>query len=147
MTLVALLLFVVQPIPFSHRQHAAAKLECSDCHTMPGTGERAGLPATGVCMSCHSIVKKDAPAIRRLAEYFVKNDAVAWVRVYRLPDFVFFSHAKHAKAKVDCSDCHGPVHKRVVLTAEKPATKMSFCVDCHKSKKASIECNLCHELK
>ena len=66
-------------------------------------------------------------------------------RVYEAPDFVFFSHARHAAANVDCKDCHGDVMQQEVVQAQQ-AVKMKWCVDCHKSKKASIVCTNCHEL-
>ena len=65
--------------------------------------------------------------------------------VYVLPDFAFFSHAKHAAAKVTCETCHGDVWKQATI---QPVLlmKMSACVDCHKTKQATIVCNKCHDL-
>ena len=138
-----------QPLPFSHKQHAAEKIQCSVCHEMPGSGERAGLPSTELCMACHRQVKKESPAIRRLAEYHQKQEAVPWTRIYQLPDFVFFSHARHlkgVKGAVGCDTCHGPVEKRQLLWQEKPIS-MAACMDCHRLKRASIACHLCHIVK
>jgi hypothetical protein len=67
------------------------------------------------------------------------------VRVYKVPDFVFFSHATHVNGKVACAECHGPVERREVLSAE-VTHKMSTCMDCHVTRKAANECHLCHEL-
>lgn len=135
-----------QPIPFSHRQHAVEKLKCALCHEVAGTGERAGFPSTELCMACHQQVKKESAAVGRLAEYHAKQEPVPWARVYKLPDFVFFSHARHLRAKADCVTCHGPVQTRDALWQEKEIT-MAACVECHKQKRASIACHLCHELK
>lgn len=66
-------------------------------------------------------------------------------RVYELPEFVFFSHAKHATGKVQCKSCHGDVLRQDTVNAEQPL-KMKWCVDCHKQTKATIVCNNCHEL-
>jgi hypothetical protein len=66
-------------------------------------------------------------------------------RVYKLADFVVFSHARHAAAKVECGRCHGPVYEREQLTAE-VSHSMKACVDCHKQTKATIVCTACHEL-
>jgi hypothetical protein len=66
-------------------------------------------------------------------------------RVYKIPDFVTFSHAKHGAAKVECAACHGPVMERDAQAREVPVT-MKACVDCHKAKGASVSCNFCHEL-
>jgi hypothetical protein len=66
-------------------------------------------------------------------------------RTYQVPDFVFFSHAKHTAAKVECASCHGMVYETELA---KPATlpRMDACVDCHKSRGATIVCTACHEL-
>jgi glucose dehydrogenase len=119
-----------QPVPFSHRIHAGARIGCQSCHPGATTAARAGLPDAAKCMQCHPSMKKDVSAIE-------------WVRVYRVPDFVSFSHQKHAGAH--CSTCHGPVESRDVLMKE-VSTGMVACMDCHRQKKASVACNVCHEL-
>jgi Cytochrome c7 and related cytochrome c len=65
--------------------------------------------------------------------------------VYVLPDFVFFSHAKHAAAKIGCDRCHGDVWQQAVIRPVL-AMKMSACVDCHKARQATVVCTKCHEL-
>jgi hypothetical protein len=92
-------------------------------------------------MACHQAVKKDSAAIRQLSA--LPRDARPFARKAALPDFVFFSHGRHALAKISCSSCHGAGRE-----AGEPElhAKMKFCVDCHKEKRASIACNLCHEL-
>ena len=68
-----------------------------------------------------------------------------WVRIYRLPRQVYFSHEVHAKkAKVDCAICHGPVAERDALSQEK-SIAMADCMACHDRYKASNDCNLCHD--
>ena len=66
-------------------------------------------------------------------------------RIYEVPDFVFFSHGKHAEAKIECKSCHGDVLQQEVVQAQQ-TVKMKWCVGCHKSNQASISCTLCHEL-
>lgn len=66
-------------------------------------------------------------------------------RIYRLADYVFFSHARHGAAKVDCARCHGPVYERAVLAKEVDHS-MKACIDCHKQNKATVVCTACHEL-
>ena len=135
---------VTQPVPFSHKQHTA-NVACNVCHATAEKAERAGMPPVAQCMLCHENVKRESPHIQKLAQYQKNNKPVPWVRVYRIPDFVFFSHAKHTAAKVECAACHGPVEQRDVL-AKEVATDMKTCMDCHKSRGASLVCNLCHEL-
>jgi hypothetical protein len=47
----------VQPIAFSHQQHAG-KLEiaCLYCHTGAEASRHAGIPAAELCMNCHRLV-------------------------------------------------------------------------------------------
>ena len=52
-----------QPVPFSHKTHAAAK--CADCHTTSLSGPRAGIPQADQCMLCHKGVKTDSPLVAR----------------------------------------------------------------------------------
>lgn len=43
-----------------------------------------------------------------------------------------------------CTDCHNTIaHERVVPVAKYPT--MEQCISCHNAKKASTECNLCHQ--
>jgi hypothetical protein len=67
-----------QPVPFSHKIHtAAAKLVCQDCHPAPAKfGAEMGFPAASKCMSCHVLIAKDKPAIRKLAEFAASKQAV-----------------------------------------------------------------------
>lgn len=116
-----------QPVSFSHKVHEAASLKCLDCHAGAATQVRAGLPAASACSRCHQDLQ----------------GGVDWVRVYKLPDFVVFSHARHAKTS--CTECHGPVATRDVL-AKEVSTSMAQCLACHRTKKAPTACNVCHEL-
>jgi hypothetical protein len=136
---------IAQPIPFSHKRHASVGLKCIECHAGAKEKERAGFPDIGKCMLCHISVKVDSPEIRKLAEVRKSGERVAWVRIYKTPDFVFFNHGNHAKAGVECSSCHGRVAERDVLGLE-ISTGMKTCVSCHVSRKASTDCVLCHQL-
>jgi len=135
----------VQPLPFSHKQHLATGLDCKTCHAIAEPGDFAGIPATEKCMACHVAVKKDSPAVQRLAEYHAKSEAVPWKRVYRIPDYVFFSHKMHlGSGKATCETCHGPVRERDVLRKEKE-TSMAACMECHRANSASLTCDFCHD--
>ena len=136
---------VTQPLPFSHKRHAAAGVSCLDCHAGAKDKERAGMPPVSKCMFCHISIKAGSEPIRRLAQAQKNGEAIPWVRVYRVPGIVFFSHASHGKAGVECANCHGPVAEREILSAE-ISTKMQTCVSCHAARKASVDCALCHQL-
>ena len=96
-------------------------------------------------MLCHQNLKKETAALRKLAGYAQEKKPIPWTRIYKVRDYVFFSHAKHAAAKIECAACHGPVERRAVLSRE-VNLNMKFCVDCHRARGASIDCNHCHEL-
>ena len=134
-----------QPIPFSHKQHTAVGLSCVDCHRGAEKREQAGLPDSEQCMLCHQTIKTDGPGVRKLAESHREGKPLDWVRVYRVSDFVFFSHKHHAAAGIGCGLCHGPVTQRDRL-AKEVSTSMRMCMDCHKRTNASRNCHLCHEL-
>ncbi len=135
-----------QPLPFSHRTHVtAAALKCADCHKMVSTASEAGLPETGICMRCHMAVKKERPAIAKLAEHHAAGKDVAWVRVYELPRFVLFSHRRHhGKAQIACEACHGEVAAQDVVSKAK-SIAMPACQSCHDARKANNNCDACHD--
>src|SRR6266404_8704716 len=133
-----------QPIPYSHKTHLALGLQCKNCHTNPDPGEMMGYPVTKTCRGCHTTVKKESPAIQKLAEYAKEQKPVPWVRVYQIPSYVFFSHRTHQQAGASCQTCHGPVAERDVIVKEVD-TSMGACMDCHRKNKASIDCTYCHE--
>lgn len=134
----------VQPIPYSHKTHLAMGLKCNNCHTNPDPGEIMGFPAETKCMQCHQAVKTDSPHIQKLAAFAKESKPVPWVRVYRIPGYVFFSHRTHTTQGFDCKICHGPVAERNVISKE-ISTAMGDCMDCHRRNKASIDCKFCHE--
>ena len=137
---------VLQPIAFSHKTHTSLGVKCMDCHEIRPPGFEASIPQESFCMGCHSVVKTDSPEIKRLAEFHANKKPVPWVRVYQVPDFVWFSHEVHVqRAHLDCEECHGPVREREVIAKEKPTT-MNSCIACHEMKKAPTRCDLCHDI-
>lgn len=134
-----------QPVAFSHKKHASADMACIDCHVDAAEKDQAGIPNVEQCMTCHEAIQTDSPEIKKLAQAHERNEKVKWVRVYQVPDFVFFSHANHLKAEQECVTCHGPVAQRDVL-AKEVSTGMIACMNCHAARKFSNECYLCHQL-
>lgn len=134
-----------QPIPFSHMQHAGSlKLQCKMCHPNPNPGEMMTIAPVGSCMQCHTAIKPDSPAIQKLAAFARQNQPVPWVRVYRIPSYVNYSHRSHLEGGSTCEDCHAKVADRDQLFREGNIT-MGGCMQCHQSKKVSIDCTFCHE--
>ena len=137
---------ITQPLPFSHRSHAQLGLNCSTCHTMQGRGGSAGFPSLSLCLSCHRGGKGEHSAVAVLLEgYEQRGEPIPWARVYKIPDFVFFSHKEHLASGATCATCHGPVELRDRLKQEVP-TSMEHCMDCHEAQGASLDCHFCHEL-
>jgi len=134
-----------QPINYSHKKHIALGMQCLDCHKGATEKDQAGLPGTEQCMVCHRTIKPESAEIKKLAEINKRRGKLGWVRVYKVPDFVFFSHASHAKANEQCVTCHGQVQERDIL-AKEVSTSMVACMNCHAQRKVSNECVLCHQL-
>jgi hypothetical protein len=134
-----------QPIPFSHRVHVSSGSKCLDCHKRPQQGDTdMGLPAESICMYCHITVKAESPAVIKVVQYYWSKKPIPWLRIYRLPDYVYFSHSAHVnRGKIECDICHGPVGEREVLVKEKDIS-MAACMECHATRGASVRCNYCH---
>lgn len=136
---------VEQPLPYSHKTHVGLGLQCRGCHEIADPGFAAGYPPEATCMACHTSVMAESPHIQQLAKHSADGEPVPWNRVYRVPDFVWFSHAAHVEdAAVACETCHGPVAERDALFQEKPTT-MAACMDCHARTNAPNDCDLCHD--
>lgn len=136
-----------QPIAFNHKLHVeTAKLACKDCHQPSRSGDTLAIPQPTQCMLCHAAIATDKPEIKRLADMAKNNQTAAWVRVYRVPSFVQFSHGTHTGAGATCEDCHGPVAQRTSIALEKDLS-MGGCIACHTARNAPIGCETCHELQ
>lgn len=148
-----------QPIKFSHKIHAGDNhIGCTACHAYAERGPVAGIPSMARCQGCHKFVKvdRDNPAItaeiRALLQKLEERTVIAWNRVHRLPDHVFFTHQRHVLAGVRCQQCHGEVEGMEVLRQVSPLT-MGWCLECHKAKQAErpgeraklTDCWTCHK--
>jgi len=121
-----------QPIAFSHALHAGqSQIPCLYCHAGARTSRHAGIPPLNVCMNCHSILTRQTVELEKLKEAVQRGQAIAWVKVHNLPDFVYFSHSQHVTGGVACASCHGPVETMARVRQEAPLT-MGWCLDCHR---------------
>jgi hypothetical protein len=134
-----------QPVTFSHKLHVAAGMQCEGCHPPSDDGKQMKIPNVGDCLLCHRTIKAESPAIQGLAQLDKAGQKIAWVRAFKLPDYVFFSHQKHLDAKVDCEVCHGAVRDQNVLGQQRDLSMVS-CVNCHKLRGATISCGRCHSI-
>ena len=83
-------------------------------------------------------------AIQKLAEHAKMGKPIPWVKIYKVPEYVWFSHQAHHKgAGLECETCHGPVAEREVIVKERP-TSMQSCMACHAKRGASNDCGFCH---
>ena len=138
-----------QPIAFSHELHAGRnQIPCMYCHSSADRSVDAGIPAVQVCAGCHipggvPMVRADSAGVKQLVAYWQNKQAIPWVRIYDLPDHVHFPHMRHIKANLQCQDCHGAVE--TMAKVEKVASlRMGWCLDCHKARKARVDCAVCH---
>jgi hypothetical protein len=135
----------IQPIAFSHKLHAGENgIHCLFCHRDAPKSPVAGIPAVADCRACHMFISPNASEITKLNGYWEKREPIPWVRVYSLPDFVYFPHMMHVRAGLGCSFCHGEVAtmNRINRSA---SLKMGWCLSCHRQHKASIDCWTCHK--
>ena len=137
---------VEQPFEFPHNIHVGRQIACTEyCHESVSEGPVAGLPSVRTCMSCHRTVATNRPRIRQITQMREDGRDFAWRRVfdYPTPSHVRFNHAPHLRAEVECSTCHGNIGAQSVAQRNVEMT-MGFCVNCHKERKASIDCLTCH---
>jgi hypothetical protein len=123
---------VEQPVPFSHKHHAGELgIDCRYCHADVERGRYAGLPASHVCMTCHSQLWTGAPMLAPVRLSFTQDRPIAWKRVSALPGYVYFDHQIHVARGVACVECHGRID-RMPLTWRAHPFQMRFCIDCHR---------------
>ncbi len=121
-----------QPVPFSHEHHVGGLgIDCRYCHTSVETSARAGLPATHICMSCHSQIWTGAPMLAPIRQSLASGKPLVWNRVARVPDYVYFNHSIHLARGVPCVTCHGRVDKMPLMKRAQPF-QMQWCLSCHR---------------
>ena len=133
-----------QPIPYSHKTHLALGLVCETCHADAESGALMGFPATSTCMSCHSAIATDLPAIVQLTEISTSSQQIPWQRVYRVLPGVTWAHQPHVEAGVPCGACHGDVSLLDEMAMTTSVTSMASCISCHEAHAANTACATCH---
>jgi hypothetical protein len=122
-----------QPVDFSHEHHVSGLgLDCRYCHLSVENSAFAGVPATEICMNCHSQIWSDSPKLAPVRESFRTGMPLKWTRVNDLPDFVHFHHGIHIQKGIQCRTCHGDMEK-MPLTWKANTLHMRWCLDCHRS--------------
>ncbi len=170
-----------QPIAFSHRLHAdELQMDCRYCHSGATESRHAGIPSGDVCMRCHELVtttqaesrlaeKEGRPAktsdeLQKLYDALALDEemkplenkepqAIDWVKIHNLPDYVYFDHRAHVSAGVSCQHCHGNVES-MQQVEQFSNLSMGWCVNCHRDTAEhgvdrqpvdpSLDCAACH---
>lgn len=122
-----------QPVPFSHEHHVGGLgIDCRYCHTTVENSSFANIPATKICMNCHSQMWAVAAELEPLRASYRTGKSVQWTRVHDLPDFVYFDHSIHVHKGVGCSTCHGSID-HMPLTWQAESLRMEWCLNCHRN--------------
>ena len=135
-----------QPVKFSHEIHAGQNAtDCIYCHSYAPYSKSAGIPPENVCMNCHLLVRNGtrsgACEIAKVLSAYENKKPIEWVKVYNLPDHVFFSHAQHVSAGgISCKECHGSVEKMTRIS-QVGDLSMGWCINCHRTRKVNFQGN------
>lgn len=122
----------LQPVPFSHKHHISdVGIDCRYCHTSVEESAFAGVPATQICMNCHSQIWADSAMLEPVRASARSGTSLEWTRVHNLPGFVYFDHSIHVKKGVGCATCHGRVDGMPLMRREN-SLYMEWCLECHR---------------
>lgn len=132
-----------QPVAYNHYLHVEQLgLDCRYCHTYVDQSAHANVPDAGTCMNCHSnvqspLVSPDSPKIAPIKRSYETGEPVEWVRIHKVPDYVYFNHSVHVNRGISCVECHGNVNEMEVVWHDKPLS-MKFCLDCHRNPESAV---------
>ncbi|MGH7319175.1 MAG: c-type cytochrome [Candidatus Rokuibacteriota bacterium] len=134
-----------QPIEFSHVVHAGSyRIDCQYCHADARRSPHAGLPSVERCMGCHKIVAAQGnPEIQKIQDHWTRKQPIPWIRIHRVPGFVYFPHKRHIEVGLQCDACHGPVERMQRVAQVAPLT-MGWCIECHAQRRGPLDCIVCH---
>ncbi len=83
-------------------------------------------------MNCHARVRRDSPLLQPVRDSYASGRPIPWVRIHRLPDYVYFNHQAHVTAGVSCVSCHGRVDQMTEVRQMQPLS-MAWCLECHRN--------------
>ena len=137
-----------QPVPFPHVSMVSRGIPCLFCHPDARTSPAAGIPSVYKCVGCHLVIGRDSPLIQQVLAYWEAQQSIPWVRIYRLPEFVQFSHRPHIAIGINCEECHGDVGQMSVTVPYESYRQMGWCLECHEHYTSNplplTECQICH---
>ena len=144
---------LAQPIAFPHDIHAGEfGMDCQYCHFSAERSVDAGIPPVATCQGCHLVVagRNNPEEVAKVRDYAQRQEAIPWVRIYKVSDHVRFPHMRHVapdesgEPLVQCQECHGPVQEMAVIEAVNQPLSMGWCVQCHVERDVSRDCAVCH---
>jgi len=122
-----------QPVAFPHSVHVTQLgLDCRYCHNAVEKSWYSNIPATSVCMNCHSVVLKDDPRLALVRDSYASGKPIPWIQIHKMPDYVYFNHSVHVNRGVSCVECHSRIDEMDEVYHAKPLS-MKFCLDCHRN--------------
>ncbi len=138
---------VPQPIAFNHLKHTRdLGLGCEFCHKYVQLGAHSGLPDAETCSLCHRVPLGTSEEAAKLTEMISDGEPLQFNKLFQLADHVFYTHRRHVGiAELECDNCHG-----AIADTERPPTRplvditMDFCLDCHRERELTVDCNACH---
>jgi hypothetical protein len=129
---------IEQPVQFSHAHHAGGLgIDCRYCHASVDDSSFADLPPTHTCMTCHSQIWIDSPALEPVRASYQTGQSIPWNRVNNVPDYVYFNHQIHVTKGIGCETCHGRVDQ-MPLVRKTNTLYMEWCLDCHRAPEKYI---------
>ena len=139
----------IQPIAFPHNVHAGTdKIDCQYCHFSAERSVDAGIPPVRTCIGCHQVIggtdERQQAEIQKVKDYWTNQEAIPWIRNYKVADHVHFPHMRHVAADIDCATCHGQVQEMGVIEEVNQPLSMGWCVSCHIEREVSRDCAVCH---
>ncbi|HAB53545.1 MAG: hypothetical protein A2315_01945 [Ignavibacteria bacterium RIFOXYB2_FULL_35_12] len=137
-----------QPIAYNHKVHIeTAGLQCIDCHVSVEQRAFATLPSIEICQNCHSSDPlTESEEEKKLLTYISEGKEIPWIKIYNIPDHVYFSHRRHViRGEISCSECHGNINEMTSpVSAQFKMMSMNNCMKCHKERKVTTDCLACH---
>jgi len=122
----------IQPVPFDHSVHAGELgIDCRYCHSQVEKTGHSNVPSTNTCMNCHNQVLPLSSKLQLVRDSFASEETIPWVKIHKLPDYVYFNHSVHVNRGISCYECHGQVNQMEEVHHAK-SFSMAFCIECHR---------------
>ena len=136
---------MIQPIAFNHKAHQDAAIECGYCHGQAASFDSAGIPRISDCADCHAGIDNEGKEAAKLFAYLERKEEPPWQALFVVKKWNRFSHKAHIKKGVECAVCHAGIGSSVTPPARRVEYDMGWCMDCHREKRASNDCLVCHK--